>query len=83
MRIGSGIEAGKILPEIPDDRYTAFDIDPSTPAGFLAALRGAELIRGRASFYARLLTPIAKGIQRARGNGRIRPSGERHAPAPR
>ena len=63
--------------------YTAFDIDPSTPAGFLDALPGAELIRGRASFYARLLTPIAKGIQRARGNSRIRPSAERDATAPR
>ena len=63
--------------------YTAFDIDPSTPAGLLAALPDAELIRGRASFYVRLFTPIAKGIQRARGNGRIRPSGERHVTAAR
>ena len=46
-------------------------------------LPGAELIPGRASFYIRLLTPIAKGVQRARGNGRIRPPGERPAAATR
>jgi predicted metal-dependent phosphoesterase TrpH len=63
--------------------YTAFDLDPSTPEGLLAALPGAELIPGRASFYIRLLTPLAKGIQRARGNSRIRPSGERPAAAAR
>jgi predicted metal-dependent phosphoesterase TrpH len=55
--------------------YTAFDVDPSTAAGLLAALSGAELITGRASIYVRLVTPVAKLIQRARGNGRVRPSG--------
>ena len=63
--------------------YTAFDLDPSTPAGLLAALPGAELIPGRSSFYIRLLTPLAKGIQRARGNVRIRPSEKRPAAAAR
>ena len=53
--------------------YTALDGDPSTPAGLLTALPTAELIPGRASFYVRLLTPVAKAVQRARGNGRIRP----------
>ena len=53
--------------------YTALDGDPSTPAGLLAALPTAELIPGRASFYVRLLTPVAKAVQRARGNGRVRP----------
>jgi hypothetical protein len=57
--------------------YTAFDGDPSTGAGLLAALPTAELVTGRASFYVRLLTPIAKVVQRARGNGRVRPPGER------
>ena len=57
--------------------YTAFDRDPSTPAGFLAALRDAELVTGRASIYVRLVTPLAKVVQRARGNGRVRPSGPR------
>ena len=50
--------------------YTALDGDPSTPAGLLAALASAELVTGRASAYVRLLTPIAKVVQRARGNGR-------------
>ena len=43
--------------------YTILDGDPSTPAGLLASLPGAELITGRASFYVRFLTPIAKLIQ--------------------
>jgi predicted metal-dependent phosphoesterase TrpH len=55
--------------------YTAFDEDPSTPPGLLAALATAELVTGRASMYLRLLTPLAKIVQRARGNGRIRPTG--------
>jgi predicted metal-dependent phosphoesterase TrpH len=53
--------------------YTALDGDPSTPAGLLAALPSAELVVGRASFLVRFLTPVAKGVQRFRGNGRIRP----------
>jgi predicted metal-dependent phosphoesterase TrpH len=53
--------------------YTALDGDPSSPAGLLAALPTAELIPGRASFYVRLLTPVAKAVQRVRGNGRVRP----------
>lgn len=53
--------------------YTALDGDPSTPAGLLAALPSAELVAGRASFAVRLWTPFAKGVQRVRGNGRIRP----------
>jgi predicted metal-dependent phosphoesterase TrpH len=55
--------------------YTALDGDPSTAAGLLAALATAELVTGRASMYVRLLTPLAKVIQRARGNGRIEPTG--------
>lgn len=50
--------------------YTAFDGDPSTPGGLLAALAGAEIIPGRASYLIRLWTPVAKGINRFRGNGR-------------
>ena len=63
--------------------YTVFDQDPSTTAGFLAGLPDVELIAGRASFYIRLLTPIAKLVQRSRGNGRIPPAGERPATAAR
>jgi predicted metal-dependent phosphoesterase TrpH len=60
--------------------YTAFDGDPSTAAGLLAALPGAELVLGRASLYVRLWTPIAKAVQRARGNRRIAPPSDRSLP---
>jgi predicted metal-dependent phosphoesterase TrpH len=53
--------------------YTAADGDPSTPAGLLAALPGAEIVPGRASYAVRLWTPIAKAVNRSRGNRRIRP----------
>jgi predicted metal-dependent phosphoesterase TrpH len=53
--------------------YTAVDGDPSTPAGLLASLPSAEIIPGRASFFLRLWTPVAKGINRARGNRRVQP----------
>ena len=54
--------------------YTALEGDPSTPAGLLAALPTAQLVAGRASYAVRLWTPIAKGVQRLRGNGRVRPT---------
>jgi len=38
-----------------------------------ALLPHAELVTGRASYYVRLWTPIAKLVNRTRGNGRIRP----------
>ncbi len=53
--------------------YTALAGDPSTADGLRAALPSAELVMGRTSLYLRLLTPIAKVIQRAHGNGRIEP----------
>jgi len=53
--------------------YTALDSDPSTPAGLLAALPGAELVPGRATFFVRLWTPVAKVVNRVRGNGRVQP----------
>jgi predicted metal-dependent phosphoesterase TrpH len=40
-------------------------------AGLLAALPGARLIRGRASYLVRAWTPMAKVLQRSRGNRRI------------
>lgn len=53
---------------------TALQGDPSTPDGLRAALAaGPTLMTGRASIYVRLITPIAKGVQRARGRGRVRP----------
>lgn len=53
--------------------YTALDGDPTSPAGLLATLHTAELVPGRASYAVRGWTPIAKAVQRARGNGRVQP----------
>lgn len=50
--------------------YVAMDGEPSTPAGLLAALSSAELVTGRATFFVRAVTPIAKLVQAARGHGR-------------
>jgi predicted metal-dependent phosphoesterase TrpH len=50
--------------------YLAVDGDPSTPAGLLAALPDVELVTGRATLFIRAVTPIAKLVQIARGNGR-------------
>jgi len=43
-----------------------------------ALLPQAEIVPGRASYYVRLWTPMAKLLNRVKGNGRIRPdtSGE-------
>jgi predicted metal-dependent phosphoesterase TrpH len=54
--------------------YTAIHGDPSTADGLRAALaEGPELVMGRAAAYVRLVTPIAKTWNRARGRGRIQP----------
>jgi hypothetical protein len=53
--------------------YTALDGDPSTPVGLLAALPGVELVPGRATYAVRLWTPVAKAVNRLRGNVRIVP----------
>ena len=50
--------------------YVALEGDPSSVAGLLAALPSAELVSGRATFFIRAVTPVAKLIQRVRGNGR-------------
>jgi predicted metal-dependent phosphoesterase TrpH len=55
--------------------YTALDGDPGTPAGLMAALPTAELVTGRASYYVRLITPVAKVVQRLRGHHRPVPAG--------
>ncbi len=52
---------------------TRLEGDPSTPAGMLEALRTARLVPGRATYYVRALTPVAKLVQRARGRGRVQP----------
>ncbi|MGZ8527282.1 MAG: PHP-associated domain-containing protein [Candidatus Limnocylindrales bacterium] len=51
--------------------YTVLEGDPSTAGGLLRALPSAALVPGRASYVARLLTPVAKLVQRTRGNGRV------------
>jgi predicted metal-dependent phosphoesterase TrpH len=61
--------------------YSALQGDPSTPAGLLAALAGLEVIPGRASYFVRLWTPIAKGVNRVRGNRRVRPGATGDRPA--
>ena len=53
--------------------YTALEGDPSTAAGLLAALASAEIVPGRASYVVRLWTPVAKTVNRLRGNRRIHP----------
>lgn len=53
--------------------YTALEGDLSTPAGLLAALAHRQLVPGRASFVIRAWTPVAKLVQRSRGNRRVRP----------
>ncbi len=53
---------------------TILDLDPSTPAGLLAALPGAHLATGRATYFVRLVTPVAKVLQRARGVRRVAPA---------
>lgn len=58
--------------------YTRFVGDPSTPAGLLAALGSATMVAGRASYYVRAMTPLAKLVQRLRGQGR-RPAGTSEA----
>jgi predicted metal-dependent phosphoesterase TrpH len=50
--------------------YVAIDEDPSTPEGLLEALGSAELVTGRASYVVRAFMPVAKTIQRLRGNRR-------------
>lgn len=53
--------------------YTVLEGDPSTPPGLLAGLASVELVPGRASLVIRAWTPVAKLIQRSRGNRRVRP----------
>jgi predicted metal-dependent phosphoesterase TrpH len=52
--------------------YNVVTGHPDTPAGLLAALGDINMITGHASYYVRVWTPLAKLIQQARGNGRIR-----------
>ena len=51
--------------------YTVLEGDLATPQGMLAALTNVELVPGRASYIVRGLTPIAKLVNRMRGNRRV------------
>jgi predicted metal-dependent phosphoesterase TrpH len=53
--------------------YTALDGDVSTPAGLLAALANVEIMPGRATYAVRLWTPVARTVNRLRGNRRVHP----------
>jgi len=51
---------------------TALDGDPSTAAALREALAGRiDLLPGRATIFVRAVTPVAKLVQRLRGNGRV------------
>ena len=63
--------------------YNVLEGDPSTPEGLLAALADVELVRGRATYFVRLWTPVAKGVNRVRGNGRVRAVGAGGPVSPR
>jgi predicted metal-dependent phosphoesterase TrpH len=54
--------------------YNLLRGDPGTSAGLLASLATVDMHPGRASFYVRAWTPLAKLIQSRRGNGRRRPA---------
>jgi predicted metal-dependent phosphoesterase TrpH len=53
--------------------YTVLTGNPATGDGLRAALASAQVVPGRASYVMRALTPVAKVVQRARGNRRIQP----------
>lgn len=50
--------------------YTMLEGDPSSAAGLLDALLTATIVPGRASYYVRLVTPVAKVVHRLRGDRR-------------
>lgn len=51
--------------------YSILEGDISSPEGLLNALTNVQLVPGRASYIVRTLTPLAKLVNRARGNGRV------------
>ena len=51
--------------------YSVLEGNPSTAEGLMAALTNVSVVPGRASYIVRTLTPIAKLVNRARGNRRV------------
>lgn len=66
------IELGVATTVLPGAFTTADELKDLLPQ--------AEITPGRASYYVRLWTPLAKLVNRARGNGRIRPTATEPAP---
>jgi predicted metal-dependent phosphoesterase TrpH len=52
--------------------YNIVTGDPGTPEGLVAGLSTVDFVPGRASFYVRAWTPVAKVVQSMKGNGRRR-----------
>jgi predicted metal-dependent phosphoesterase TrpH len=52
--------------------YSVLPRDFSSAAELRALLAEADLVMGRGSYFLRAWTPIAKLVQRLRGNGRVR-----------
>jgi hypothetical protein len=50
--------------------------DFSSASELLTLLPHAELVAGRAPYYVRLWTPLARVINKAQGKGRIRPAAQ-------
>jgi predicted metal-dependent phosphoesterase TrpH len=61
----SSLEVGVAYNSAPYDPTT--DHDPATPGGLRSLLGQHEMHTGRASYYVRGLTPIAKALNRLRG----------------
>jgi predicted metal-dependent phosphoesterase TrpH len=61
-------EMGVATTILPGPFHTAAELKDLLPQ--------ATLVTGRASYYLRAWTPIAKLVQRSRGNGRIRPAAQ-------
>ncbi len=53
--------------------YSVLPRDFSSAAELRDLLVDADLVMGRGSYFVRLWTPIAKVVQRLRGNERVRP----------
>ncbi len=70
LRSDSRISSVKTRPVM----FSSVDEPVAPRRGRRALLPGAEPVRGRASYYVRLWTPLAKLGNRAKGNGRVRPA---------
>jgi predicted metal-dependent phosphoesterase TrpH len=72
--LGDPATPAGLLAALSGDPSGAFAAASAGGSGALSAATGPELITGRASYAVRLLGPVAKAVQWARGNRRIRPT---------